>query len=106
MSAQREFAEYYGYKENKYDALLGNFEEGMTVKKLDIIFEELKEGILNILEYIKSSDIQVKDLPKIWNERYIEYLGVEPKTDNEGILQDMHWPAGSFGYFPSYALTI
>ncbi|SFD05635.1 carboxypeptidase M32 [Clostridium uliginosum] len=285
VAFQREFVEYLGYKENKYDALLGKFEEGITVKKLDKIFGELKEGILNILEYIKKSnkkinreflnakfdikkqkeislylldkikfdmdagrldetthpfttnfgnkdvritthyferdllsniysiihegghglyelhipdnllgtglaigasmgihesqsrfyeniigrskefikvilpfikekfsnledvtldefysavnyvepslirteadeltyslhviiryeiekelingDIEVKDLPKVWKEKYIEYLGVEPKTDNEGILQDMHWSDGSFGYFPSYAL--
>ena len=282
---QREFADYYGYKENKYDALLDKYEEGMTIRKLDKIFEELKEGILNILEYIKKSDkkinkdfledkfkikrqkklslfllnkikfdmeagrldetthpftldignkdvritthynkkdllsnvfsvihegghglyeqhisdeligtglehgasmgihesqsrlyeniigrskeflkvilpfikeefpslknvkldkfyeavnyvkpslirteadeltyslhviiryeiekqlingdIEVKDLPRIWREKYIEYLGVEPKTDSEGVLQDMHWSAGNFGYFPSYAL--
>lgn len=282
---QREFADYYGFEENKYDALLDKYEEGMTVKKLDKIFEELKEGILNILDYIKNSDkkinkdflddkfkikkqkklslflldkikfdmeagrldetthpftldmgnkdvritthynkkdllsnvfsvihegghglyeqhisdeligtgiehgasmgihesqsrfyeniigrskeflkvmlpfikeefpslknvkldkfyeavnyvkpslirteadeltyslhviiryeiekqlingdIEVKDLPRIWKEKYVEYLGVEPKTDSEGILQDMHWSAGNFGYFPSYAL--
>ena len=282
---KREFAEYYGYEENKYDALLGQYEEGITVKKLDKIFGELKDGILDILEYIKNSDkkinreflgqkfkiekqkklslflldkmkfdmdagrldetthpfttnfgnkdvritthyyekdllsnmfsvihegghglyeqhisddligtglehgasmgihesqsrfyeniigrskeflkvvlpfikelfpnlkdiklkefykavnyiepslirteadeltyslhiiiryeiekqlingeIEVKDLPEIWKEKYMEYLGVEPKTDSEGILQDMHWSAGEFGYFPSYAL--
>ena len=33
-----------------------------------------------------------------------EYLGVVPETDKEGILQDIHWAGGSFGYFPSYAL--
>ena len=282
---QREFAEYYGYEENKYDALLGQYEEGLTVKKLDKIFGELKEGILKILDHIKASgkkidksflnnkfdiesqkelslflldrikfdmnagrldetthpfttnfgnkdvritthyyeedilsniysvihegghglyeqhisdeligtglamgtsmgihesqsrfyenmigrseaflgvilaylkekfkvfedvslekfyeavnyvepslirieadeltyslhiiiryeiekalingEIEVSDLPKVWNKKYVEYLGVEPKNDREGILQDMHWSAGSFGYFPSYAL--
>lgn len=281
----RAFAEYYGYEENKYDALLDKYEEGITVKKLDKLFGELKEGIINILEYIKNSDkkidkcflndkfkikkqkklslfllnlikfdleagkldetthpftidfgnkdvritthyneadllsnvfsvihegghglyeqhisddligtglehgasmgihesqsrfyeniigrskqflkvmlpfikeefpnlnkvklkefyqavncvepslirteadeltyslhviiryeiekelinneIEVKDLPRVWAEKYKEYLGVEPKTDSEGVLQDMHWSAGNFGYFPSYAL--
>lgn len=281
----RAFAEYYGYEENKYDALLDKYEEGMTVKKLDKLFGELKEGIINILEYIKNSDkkidkcflndkfkikkqkklslfllnlikfdleagkldetthpftidfgnkdvritthyneadllsnvfsvihegghglyeqhisddligtglehgasmgihesqsrfyeniigrskqflkvmlpfikeefpnlnkvklkefyqavncvepslirteadeltyslhviiryeiekqlinneIEVKDLPRVWAEKYKEYLGLEPKTDSEGVLQDMHWSAGNFGYFPSYAL--
>ena len=40
----------------------------------------------------------------MWNEKYKEYLGVEPKSDKEGVLQDVHWSDGSFGYFPSYAL--
>jgi carboxypeptidase Taq len=33
-----------------------------------------------------------------------EYLGIEPKNDKEGVLQDVHWAGGSFGYFPSYTL--
>lgn len=44
------------------------------------------------------------ELPRIWKEKMKEYLGVVPKTDKEGILQDIHWAGGSFGYFPSYAL--
>ncbi len=49
-------------------------------------------------------DLQVKDLPSIWNEKMEEYLGVKPKNDGEGVLQDVHWSSGAFGYFPSYAL--
>lgn len=49
-------------------------------------------------------DIAVSDLPKVWNEKYEEYLGVKPATDAEGVLQDVHWSGGLFGYFPSYAL--
>ncbi|WP_432663511.1 carboxypeptidase M32 [Wukongibacter baidiensis] len=48
--------------------------------------------------------IEVKDLPKIWNEKIEEYLGVTPPNDKMGVLQDMHWADGLFGYFPSYAL--
>ena len=55
VSLLREFTEYYGYKENKYDALLNQFEEGLTVKKVDKLFNELKEGILNLLGRIKNS---------------------------------------------------
>ena len=40
----------------------------------------------------------------IWNEKYKEYLGVKPDHDGVGVLQDVHWSSGSFGYFPSYAL--
>lgn len=48
--------------------------------------------------------IAVKDLPKLWNERYKEYFGISPKTDKEGVLQDVHWSTGYFGYFPTYTL--
>ncbi|MBE6050769.1 MAG: carboxypeptidase M32 [Clostridium sp.] len=285
VSFKKKFADYYGYKENRYDALLNEYEEGLTVKKLDQVFGALKEGIVNILKYVNNSEknidtsflegkfdiskqkeisdylldvikfdkskgrldetehpftndmgnkdvritthyyeddlfsnifsvihegghalygmhisdslentglmdgasmaihesqsrfyeniigrsksflklilpklqekfpqlkdvtldelykavnkvqfslirteadeltyslhviiryeiekqlingeIEVKDLPQIWNNKYREYLGIEPKCDAEGVLQDMHWSDGSFGYFPSYAL--
>ncbi|MDO8594744.1 MAG: carboxypeptidase M32 [bacterium] len=48
--------------------------------------------------------LEVRDLPKLWNERYKQYLGVTPKTDREGVLQDVHWSAGLMGYFPTYTL--
>ncbi len=48
--------------------------------------------------------IKVKDLPKIWNKKMEELLGVVPKNDVEGVLQDMHWSQGAVGYFPTYAL--
>ena len=48
--------------------------------------------------------IQVHDLPKIWKEKYEEYLGISPKTDKEGVLQDIHWSGGSIGYFPTYSM--
>jgi len=48
--------------------------------------------------------ITVEDIPRVWNEKYKEYLGVTPKNDKEGALQDVHWSCGDFGYFPSYAL--
>jgi len=51
-----------------------------------------------------SGEIDVLDLPDIWNEKYEQYLGVRPHNDAVGILQDVHWSGGSFGYFPSYAL--
>lgn len=43
-------------------------------------------------------------LDQIWADKYEEYLGVRPKDASEGILQDIHWSDGSFGYFPTYAL--
>jgi carboxypeptidase Taq len=48
--------------------------------------------------------INVDDLPMIWSQKYKEYLGVNITDDKNGILQDVHWAAGNFGYFPAYAL--
>lgn len=49
-------------------------------------------------------DLDVEKLPEIWNQKYQEYLGVHADNPSEGVLQDIHWSQGSFGYFPSYAL--
>ena len=49
-------------------------------------------------------DLPVAELPGAWNEKYREYLGIEPANDGEGVLQDIHWSAGLFGYFPTYSL--
>ncbi|WP_049971741.1 carboxypeptidase M32 [Haladaptatus cibarius] len=48
--------------------------------------------------------IEVEDVPELWNDKYEEYLGIRPDTDSEGCLQDIHWSHGSFGYFPTYSL--
>lgn len=48
--------------------------------------------------------ITVEELPSIWNQKMKEYLGVEVTNDADGILQDVHWSQGSFGYFPSYLI--
>jgi carboxypeptidase Taq len=44
------------------------------------------------------------ELPEAWNARTREYLGIEVPDDARGVLQDVHWAAGSFGYFPTYSL--
>ncbi|MEG0125775.1 MAG: carboxypeptidase M32, partial [Clostridia bacterium] len=46
----------------------------------------------------------VEELPEKWNALYKEYLGIEVPNNTLGVLQDMHWSDGSFGYFPTYAL--
>jgi carboxypeptidase Taq len=49
-------------------------------------------------------EIQVSEAPAIWNELMEKYVGIRPKDDAQGILQDVHWSLGSFGYFPTYSL--
>ena len=49
-------------------------------------------------------ELGVAELPEAWRARTREYLGLEVADDAVGVLQDVHWPSGSFGYFPTYSL--
>lgn len=60
---------------------------------------ELEKALIN-------GELEVKDLPKAWGDKYEEYLGIRPDNDTNGVLQDIHWAGGDFGYFPSYALGL
>lgn len=51
-----------------------------------------------------TDQLRVADLPQAWNEKMRAYLGIVPPDDAQGVLQDIHWAKGSFGYFPTYAL--
>ena len=51
-----------------------------------------------------SGDLSINDLSTAWNDKMKEYLGIVPKDDTTGVLQDCHWYSGLFGYFPSYSL--
>lgn len=53
---------------------------------------------------IFAGNVDYDTLPTLWNDKYEQYLGIRPNSDATGILQDVHWSDGSFGYFPSYAL--
>lgn len=70
--------------------------------------DELTYSLHIIIRYalekaLMSGELEVKDLPKAWNDKYEEYLGIRPRNDVEGVLQDVHWTWG-YGYFPTYAL--
>lgn len=49
-------------------------------------------------------NMEVAELPRIWNQKMEEYFGLKVPNDAQGVLQDVHWSGGSFGYFPTYAL--
>ena len=71
--------------------------------------DEVTYGLHIILRFelereLLAGAVEVKDLPDVWNQRMREYLGVEVPDDAQGVLQDMHWSAGLFGYFPTYQL--
>lgn len=48
--------------------------------------------------------VQIEDLPQLWRDKMKSFLGIAPKTDREGVLQDVHWSLGAIGYFPTYTL--
>lgn len=63
-----------------------------------ILRYELEQGLV-------SGDLKVSDIPEAWNAKMQEYIGLETLNAPEnGPMQDVHWPAGAFGYFPSYTL--
>jgi len=71
--------------------------------------DELSYGLHIVLRYelelaLLEQEMPVEDLPQQWNQRMQELLGLQPQTDAEGCLQDIHWAEGLLGYFPSYAL--
>lgn len=49
-------------------------------------------------------EMTVDEIPAVWNAKMEEYLSVCPPSDAQGCLQDVHWSAGLFGYFPTYTL--
>jgi carboxypeptidase Taq len=51
-----------------------------------------------------AGQVEVRDLPELWNQTYQELLGLTPPNDADGVLQDIHWAMGAFGYFPTYTL--
>ena len=57
---------------------------------------EIEVGLLE-------GSVKVADLPRVWNEKYKSYLGLDVPDDANGVLQDIHWSHGSFGYFPTYS---
>jgi carboxypeptidase Taq len=62
-----------------------------------IIRFELEQALI-------AGDVTAADLPGAWREKYRHYLGIEPSTDAEGVLQDIHWSGAAIGYFPTYSL--
>ena len=119
----REFLSFlYPKIEKVFDGILSK--NGITANDLYILANEVEESFIRIeadeltypihvliryeLEKEIFSDldkeVDVDELAKAWADKYEKYLGIRPETYSKGILQDVHWASGLFGYFPSYAL--
>jgi carboxypeptidase Taq len=83
---------------NRVEPSLIRVEADEVTYSLHIIMRfELEQALIQ-------GDLSVDDLPGAWREKSRLLLGVEPDTDAQGVLQDVHWSFGAFGYFPTYAL--
>ena len=100
------------FPENLSDVTAEDFYKAVNLVEPSFIRVEADELTYHAHIYIRyliekaliSKEIEVKDVPKFWNEHYQEYLGIRPSNDAEGCLQDVHWSYGSMGYFPTYSL--
>ncbi|WP_068775575.1 carboxypeptidase M32 [Paenibacillus sp. FJAT-26967] len=118
VGRSREFwSRYYGDLQRTFPGQLDDVPEDAFYRAVNhtepslvrIEADELTYNLHIMIRYeiekgLFSGEFSVADLPQVWNAKYREYLGVEPDNDAEGVLQDVHWAGGSFGYFPSYAL--
>src|SRR3954453_1343028 len=71
--------------------------------------DEVTYGMHIILRFeleqeLIAGSLSTADLPDAWNARFEEYLGIPVPEDRLGVLQDVHWSSGLFGYFPTYQL--
>jgi carboxypeptidase Taq len=83
---------------NRVEPSLIRVEADEVTYNLHIILRfELERALL-------AGEIKARDLPEIWTAKMAEYLGVTPSTDADGVMQDIHWPSGLIGYFPSYTI--
>ncbi len=83
---------------NKIEPTLIRVEADEMTYPLHVILRfELEKSLIE-------GNLKVRDIPEAWNAKMKDYLGIEPKNNSEGCLQDIHWAMGAFGYFPTYAL--
>ena len=112
---------FWTYATPLFKEVFPDIEKGVTEEDLFLWMNQIRPGLvrveadevtynLHVLlrfemeEMLINTEVAVKDLPSIWNQKMKDYLGVTPPGDRLGILQDVHWSLGEIGYFPSYTL--
>ncbi len=113
--------EFCRFLHPKMKELFPSSMKGVTPEKLFRVFNKSHPGLIRvesselyynlhiiiryeIEEMIFNHDYPVREVPSLWNKKYLDYLGLLPSTNSEGVLQDSHWAGGAFGYFPTYTL--
>ena len=94
------------------DVALEDFHRAINAVELSLIRVEADEVTYNLHILVRlelelslfRGELALEDLPGAWEERYRAYLGVAPRDYKDGVMQDVHWSGGLFGYFPTYTL--
>lgn len=100
------------FPEQLADVTLDDFYAGINKVENSFIrveADELTYSLHIIIRYeiekaIMAGEVTTKELPELWNKKYKEYLGLDVPNDELGVLQDVHWSFGLFGYFPTYSI--
>lgn len=108
---------YYSVLQQTFPEALGNisvddFYKGMNKVSPSLIRTEADEVTYHFHVMIRyeiekaliNGDLDPEDISNAWNDMYEQHLGIRAKDDKTGVLQDVHWCHGSFGYFPTYSL--
>ena len=99
----------FGYKISFDDKFLYNHINFIQPSLIRVDADEITYHTHVLIRYkieksLINNEIEVGEVPEIWNKSYKDMLGITPKNDTEGCLQDIHWFSGSFGYFPTYTI--
>jgi carboxypeptidase Taq len=108
---------FYPRLQEVFPTQLGNvpldkFYKGINKVKPSMVRVEADEATYNLHIMLRmeieialiEGKLLVKDLPDYWNAKMKEYLGLTPENNIQGVMQDIHWSYGAFGYFSTYAL--
>jgi carboxypeptidase Taq len=88
-------SEFYGIVNSVQPSLIRTEADEVTYNLHIIIRFEIERDLIE-------GKLNPKDVPKVWNAKVKEYLGIQVPNDTRGVLQDVHWSSGLFGYFPTY----
>ena len=88
---------FYQACNNVKPSLIRTNADELTYHLHVLIRYEIEKGLIE-------GNINVEELPSVWNNLYKKYLDIDVPSDSLGVLQDIHWSHGSLGYFPTYTL--
>ena len=85
--------------------MVNNVETGFIRTEADEVHYNLHIMLRFELEVeVIGKNLEVPDLPEAWNAKFKDYFGRDVEKFSDGVLQDVHWSIGAFGYFPTYTL--